>query len=69
VESVLKEPESPSYWVSWLSRIQADPRMKKAMLAEVAGLQAVTAQGVQAYFRDHIAPRAPVEVVTRAAGS
>lgn len=67
VESVLKEPESPSYWVSWLARIQADPRMKDAMRAEVAGLQAVTAEGVQAYFRDHIAPRPPVEVVARAA--
>ncbi|KQV60630.1 hypothetical protein ASC95_04100 [Pelomonas sp. Root1217] len=69
VESVLKEPESPSYWVSWLARIQADPRMKDAMLAEVAGLQAVKAEDVQAYFHDHIAPRPPVEVVARAAGS
>lgn len=67
VESVLKEPENPLYWVSWLARIQAEPRMKDAMRAEVAGLQAVTAQGVQAYFRDHIAARPPVEVVARAA--
>ncbi|MFG6429660.1 M16 family metallopeptidase [Roseateles sp. LYH14W] len=69
VESVLKEPENPLYWVNWLARIQAEPRMKDAMRAEVAGLQAVTAEGVQAYFRDHIAPRPPVEVVARAAGS
>jgi zinc protease len=69
VESVMKEPESPLYWVSWLARIQAEPRMKDAMRAEVAGLQAVTAQGVQAYFRDHIAARPPVEVVARAAES
>jgi zinc protease len=69
VESALKEPETPYYWLSWLPRIQAEPRMKDAMLAEVAGLQAVTAEGVQAYFRDHIAPRPPVEVVARAAGS
>ncbi|MFG6463816.1 M16 family metallopeptidase [Roseateles sp. DXS20W] len=67
VESALKAPESASYWLLWLPRIQADPRMKAAMQAEVAGLQAVTAQDVQAYFRDHIAPRAPIEVVARAA--
>ena len=57
------------YWVHWLVRIQADARMKDAMRGEAAGLQAVTAAGVQASFRDHIAPRPPVEVVTRAAGS
>jgi zinc protease len=67
VESALKEPESAAYWLLWLPRIQADPRMKAAMQAEVAGLQAVTAEDVQAYFRDHIAPRAPIEVVARAA--
>jgi hypothetical protein len=66
VESALKEPESPSYWVSWLVRIQADPRMKDAMLAEVAGLRAVTAEAMQAYFRDHIASRPPIEIVSRA---
>lgn len=66
VESMLKEPENPLYWVSWLARIQADPRMKDAMLTEVVGLQAVTAEHVQAYFRDHITARAPIEVVTRA---
>ena len=69
LESALKEPESASYWVNWLARIQAEPRMKGAMLAEVAGMRAVTAEAVQAYFRDHIAPRPPVEVVARAAGS
>ncbi len=67
VESALKASESASYWLLWLPRIQADPRMKAAMQAEVAGLQAVTAEGVQAYFRDHIAARAPIEVVARAA--
>ncbi|MDR7332011.1 insulinase family protein [Roseateles asaccharophilus] len=66
VESLLKEPENPFYWVSWLARIQADPRMKGAMLNEVAGMKAVTAQAVQGYFRDHIAARPPVEVVARA---
>ncbi len=69
MESLLKEPESPWYWVNWLARIQADPRMKDAMRDEVAGMRAVTAAGVQAYFRDHIAARPPVEVVARAAGS
>jgi zinc protease len=67
VESVLKEPESPLYWVNWLAGILSDPRMNDAMLGEVAGLQAVTAGRVQAYFRDHIASRPPVEVLTRAA--
>lgn len=69
VQSLLTQPESPLYWVNWLSRIQADPRMKDAMRDEVAGMQAVTAAGVQTYFRDHIAARPPVEVIARAARS
>jgi len=67
LESAQKEPENPLYWVSWLTRIQADPRMKAEMQAELAGMQAVTAEAVQAYFRDHILPRPPIEVVARAA--
>ncbi|MFG6413672.1 M16 family metallopeptidase [Roseateles sp. DC23W] len=67
VESVLKEAESPLYWVNRLARIQVEPRMRDEMRTEVAGLQAVTAEGVHAYFRDHIVPRPPVEVVARAA--
>ncbi|WP_457424910.1 M16 family metallopeptidase [Roseateles sp. P5_E7] len=66
LESVLKEPESTGYWLLWLLRIQAEPRMKGEMQAEVAGLRAVTADAVQAYFRDHIVPRPPIEVVARA---
>ena len=66
VESALKEPESAAYWLLWLSRIQAEPRMKDQMQAEVGSLRAVTAEAVQAYFRDHIAPRPPIEVVARA---
>ncbi len=69
LESALKEPENPAYWVNWLARIQADPRMRAAVQDEVAGLRAVTAASVQAYFRDHIAARPPVEVLARAAGS
>jgi zinc protease len=67
VESVLRAPESASYWLSWLPRIQAEPRMKETMLNEAAGLQAVTAEQVQAYFRDHIVLRPPIEVVARVA--
>lgn len=66
VESVLKEPETTYHWLSWLPRIQAEPRMKDAMLTEATGLQAVTAEGVQAYFRDHVVARLPVEIVARA---
>jgi zinc protease len=66
VESVLKEPETSAYWLMWLSRIQANPLMKAQMQAETAGLRAVTAEAVQAYFRDHILPRPPIEVVARA---
>jgi zinc protease len=65
VESALKEAEGAGYWVLWLSRIQTDPRMKAAMLADVAGMQAVTAASVQAFFREHITPRPPVEVITK----
>jgi len=36
------------------------------MLGETAGLQAVTAEHVQVFFRDHIVSHAPVEVVAKA---
>jgi zinc protease len=41
--------------------------MKETMLNEAAGLRAVTAEQVQAYFRDHIVLRPPIEVVARVA--
>ncbi len=66
VEGRRKAPEYNGHWAFWLPRILDEPRMKAAMLAEGPGLEAVTAEQVQAYFRDHIAGRAPVEVVSKA---
>ena len=66
VEESLKAPESQAHWLMWLARIQANPLMKAQLQAETGGLQAVTAESVQAYFRDHILPRPPIEVVARA---
>lgn len=65
VERSIKAPEDNGHWVFWLPRVLADDRMKGAMLSETSGYQAVTAQQVQAYFRDHIAGRPPIEVVAR----
>jgi zinc protease len=39
--------------------------MKGAMQAETAGLQAVTAEQVQGFFRDHIVERRPIEVMAK----
>ena len=66
VEGRRKAPEHNGHWAFWLPRILDEPRMKGAMLGEGAGLEAVTAEQVQAFFRDHIAGRLPVEVVSKA---
>ena len=66
VEGRRKAPEYNGHWAFWLPRILDEPRMKGAMLGEGAGLEAVTAEQVQAYFRDHIVGRLPVEVVSKA---
>jgi zinc protease len=67
VEGRRKAPEHNGHWAFWLPRILDEPRMKGAMLGEEAGYEAVTAEQVQAFFRDHIVGRVPVEVVARAA--
>lgn len=67
IERSLKAPERNSHWAYWLPRVLADERMKGAMLGETAMLQAITAEQVQTYFRDHILPRQPIEVVAKAA--
>ena len=50
-DQALKAPESHAHWLMWLARIQANPAMKAQL---------------QAYFRDHLLPRPPIEVVARA---
>ncbi|MEO6276467.1 insulinase family protein [Roseateles sp.] len=67
VERSVQAPQGNGHWVYWLPRVLAEPRNKGAMLGETAGLQAVTAEQVQAFFRDRIGSRKPVEVVARAA--
>jgi len=69
VEGRRKAPEYNGHWAYWLPRILDEARMKEAMLGEGPGLEAVTAEQVQAFFRDHIARREPIEVVSRAAES
>jgi len=66
IERSIKGPEGNGHWAFWLPRILADGRMKDAMLGETASIKAVTAEQVQAYFRDHIVGRPPIEIVARA---
>jgi zinc protease len=67
VEQSRKAPEHNGHWGYWLQRILIEPRMKAMMQGETANLEAVTAEQVQAFFRDRIAGRKPIEVVARAA--
>jgi zinc protease len=67
IEQSRKATEYNGHWAFWLPRILIEPRMKTMMQRETANLEAVTAEQVQAYFRDHIAKRQPIEVVARAA--
>lgn len=66
IERSTKAAQYNGHWTFWLPRVLSDSRMKGAMLGETAGYQAVTAAQVQAFFRDHIVGRAPVEVVSKA---
>jgi zinc protease len=67
IEASIKAPEYNGHWGYWLPRILIDPRMKSMMQRETANLQAVSAEQVQAFFRDHIAKRQPIEVQAKAA--
>ncbi|MGQ3053713.1 MAG: M16 family metallopeptidase [Roseateles sp.] len=67
VEASRKAPEHNGHWAYWLQRILIEPRMKAMQQNETARLEAVTAEQVQAFFRDRIAKREPIEVVARAA--
>lgn len=66
VESSTKAPQHNGHWAYWLPRILNDERMKGAMRRETTVLQSVTAEQVQAYFRDHVVGRKPIEVVAKA---
>jgi zinc protease len=66
IESSTKATQYNGHWGYWLPRILTDARMKGAMLGETDAIRAVTAEQIQAFFRDHIVSRAPVEVVSRA---
>jgi zinc protease len=66
IEGSRKAPEHNGHWAYWLQRILVEPRMKAMKQAETANLEAVTVEQVQAFFRDHIAKRQPIEVAARA---
>lgn len=66
VERVLKAPETNGHWIYWLPRIVREPRMKASMLNEADELKSVTADQVQAFFRDRIGSRKPIEVESKA---
>lgn len=66
IEGSRKAPEHNGHWAYWLQRILIEPRMKAMKQAETANLEAVTVEQVQAFFRDHIAKRQPIEVAARA---
>lgn len=66
VESRRKAPESNAFWLGWLARIAAQPALKAELLGEPAALEAVSAEQVQAFFRDRLAGRPAIEVTVRA---
>lgn len=66
VEERRKAMENNGHWSFWLAQLTRNPRAKTAMLGEADRVQAVTAEQVQAFFRDRVAKRQPVEVVARA---
>lgn len=57
-----KAPENNGFWMAWLTRLADQPGLKPLMQGEVAALEAVTAEQVQALVRTHLVDKAPVEV-------
>jgi zinc protease len=58
-----------AFWAGVLRSVLAHDRHKGAVLGIADHLQAVTPARIQAYFRDHIARRPPIEVQARGASS
>jgi len=58
-----------TFWAGMLRSVLADDRLKGAMRGIADHLQAVDPARIQAFFRDHIAHRAPIEVQARAASA
>jgi zinc protease len=56
-----------AFWAGVLRGVLAHDRHKGAVLGIADHLQAVTPARIQAYFRDHIARRPPIEVQARGA--
>ena len=66
VEERRKAMENNGHWAFWLAQLTRNSRAKAAMVGEADRVQAVTAEQVEAFFRDRVAKRQPVEVVVRA---
>ncbi|HEY9106287.1 MAG TPA: insulinase family protein, partial [Roseateles sp.] len=69
IEGYRAARQQNAYLAALLPNTLGDDRIKSAILEAPAHLQAVTPARLQAFFRDHIARRAPVEVQAVAASS
>lgn len=57
-----KAPENNGFWMAWLNRLSDQPGLKPLMQGELAALEAVTAEQVQALVRTHLQGKPPIEV-------
>ena len=69
LEGQRKAPNSNGHWLFWMSLALRDARATDGMKQASALLEAVDAAKVQAFFKDRVASRPPIEVVSRAARS
>jgi zinc protease len=69
IEGLRAAGQQNAYWAALLLQTLDDARIKSAILETPARLPAVTPARIQAFFRDHIARRAPIEVQAVAASS
>jgi len=69
VEGRLKNRENNAYWVSELTHWARNPEFKKDILANVDGINAVTAQQVQAFFAQYLNSQPATVLTVVGAGS
>lgn len=65
IEANIKMMESNGYWAARLPALLREPRLRTAILEEASATRSVTAEAVQAFFRQFMAGVRPVTIIAR----
>lgn len=65
VEARRQAMQTLEHWAHWMAQVMNEPRTKDAMQSEIDGLERITVQQVQSFFRDGLTRRIAIEVIAR----